>query len=378
MTRNRHDAKRADMTRMRLVPAIALALCVAVSAADVRDANDAHDANAPANLLRNGDFERIDPNTQLPVGWSTKHPDNVRAVKAEGRDGWAVEMTGGRGLMGSYGVDLLSAPIEFKPSHRYRLSGHVRSAGPSFIAFVKGYATVTRIVDGEKRTYDDAVYQMKKQIGAAAAKDRWTRFTLDFDVTPARIFSDHQHEVKYLRVLLWAYWPAGTCWYDDVKFVEVGPLPDDRVRHGKAMTHTGEPSNVADRRDANDSFDAEQAWVDAANAYRAAEYARALAKLQPLLASDEAKVRLLAARTLTALDRHDEAKAHVAWLADPNHDVRTWQRQMARITEAKIHIARNQPDAARKLIDAVLADDPIAVVEHAARQLLEAMEREEQ
>jgi hypothetical protein len=177
-------------------------------------------ASAPANLLPNGDFEHADRAAKLPAGWTTEHPDHVRLVIDPQGRGRVVEMTGDKKLMGGYGVDLLSGEIPVEPGRRYRCTGYTRSTGPNMKVFVRGFATVTRRVHGETQTFDDAVYTMRKDIGRTA---EWQPFQLDFEIRPAAVASS-QYTVKYVRIKLWAYWPAGTCWFDDIRFEEA-PTP---------------------------------------------------------------------------------------------------------------------------------------------------------
>ena len=194
------------------------------------------------NLVPNGEFEKQDSRGRLPAGWTTKHPQNVQTVHVGGMRGWVVQMTGDKDLMGTYGADLLSPKIAFRPNTRYRCTGYTKSTGPKMIVFVKGYSTVTRRSHGQMETVEDVVYQMRKEIAPSAD---WQPFHLDFDIRPVKEFSDFQHRIEHLRITLWAYWPEGTCWYDDIRLEEVGPLPADLRQHEQAVTHTGARPRLA-------------------------------------------------------------------------------------------------------------------------------------
>jgi hypothetical protein len=174
----------------------------------------------PAHLLYNGDFEKADATGKLPDGWTTEHPANVRLADDVEGHGQMVEMTGDKNLMGSYGVDLSSGQVPVKPGMRYRCTGYTRSTGPNLKVFIRGYATVTRRVHGEQETFEDAIYTMRKDI---AASPDWQPFNLDFEIKPAEVAREQHYEIKYVRIKLWAYWPVGTCWFDDLRFEEVGP-----------------------------------------------------------------------------------------------------------------------------------------------------------
>ncbi len=139
------------------------------------------------------------------------------------------------------------------------------------IVFVKGYADLTRRVNGREQTAEEAVYQMRKEIAPSAD---WQPFNLDFDIQPTLEFSQFQHPIEYLRITLWAYWPAGTCWYDDIRFEEVGPVPVDQRRREQAGTHADFKPRLGDTQptgaqsaDSQPAFDEEQAWLDAQNAW---------------------------------------------------------------------------------------------------------------
>ena len=95
-------------------------------------------ASAPArigpNLVYNGDFEVVDPATQLPAGWR-RHPDrpeNVCLADGGPGRGKVLKLAGGAGLMGGPGVFLMQTrDIPIKPNTRYRCTGWSKSAGPT-------------------------------------------------------------------------------------------------------------------------------------------------------------------------------------------------------------------------------------------------------
>ncbi|MBN2445099.1 MAG: hypothetical protein JXO22_00100 [Phycisphaerae bacterium] len=250
-------------------------------------------------------------------------------------------MTGDETLMGGYGVDLLGEKIQFKPNTRYQCTGFTKSAGPAMKVFIKGYANVRRRVDGEMKTFEDQVYQMRKDI---APTDDWTAFTLDFEIIPTNVFSDHEHRIEYLRVKLWAFWPAGTCWFDDIRMVEVAPVsPADR-RADDAVTHMDIPPRLGPQAKTVTTRPADDIWLDAVNAFTADRYAEAWTLLQPLLADDpeNCDYRVMAARLLAALGTLDVADEHASWLLDQAQsdqvDTRpqTWQLEWARLIHAQV------------------------------------------
>jgi len=316
----------------------------------------------------NGDFETRAESADLPAGWTTKHPDNVQLVNTDGPHGLVVEMSAGKKLMASYGVDLTSAKIPVKPNTRYRCTGYTKSAGPQMKVFIKGFATVTRRVQGELKTFDDIVYQMRKDIDPS---EDWQPFNLDFEIAPARVFSDFQHTITYVRVRLWAFWPEGTCWFDDICFEEVEPVSEADRRHGQAVTHVGLPprlsvaSQPSTQPVAGQQFDEQQTWRDAANAFRRGDHEQAARLAERLIAHAPHKgvYRVLAARALAKLERWKQAEQHVRWLLEENErgdkempprQVEPWQRDWARVVRAQAFRHTGRIEAARRILRELL------------------------
>jgi hypothetical protein len=367
------DHREEQVNRIRF--AIPLA-CLLLPAAARGQGPEFHPATAPASLVYNGEFSALAPKAKTsdpdwPAGWTSKHPGNIKLFQDPGLGRRVIEMTGDEGLMGGYGVDLLSAPIDFKPNTRYRVTGRTKSAGPNLIVFVKGYATVTHTVEGQPRTEDAQVYQMRKEIAPGAA---WRAFNLDFAVRPVETFSQFQHQVKYLRVELWAYWPKGTCWCDGIGFEEAGPLPDAARLPAQAVTHMGtKPRLAADSAPAG-AFDEEQTFLDAANAFNDGEDQTALKLAEQLVAhrGDQADYRVLAARVLSRLGRHDEAEGHARWLMAQAPEA--WQRDWGRVVAAGARWHAGDGGAARALLAEVKASADSANARQAADTLLRQMD----
>jgi hypothetical protein len=381
---------------------------VAPAAAQDSQPAGSQPASQPAtkNLVFNGDFETVDPSGTLPAGWTTTHPDNVRLIDLGGWHGRVIEMTGGRKLMASYGVDLTSEKIPVKANTRYRCTGCTKSTGPNMKVFIKGYATVTRRVKGELKTFDDIVYQMRKDIQPS---EEWQPFDLEFAITPAEVFSDFQHEVQYVRIRLWAFWPVGTCWFDEIAFEEVGSVPNSDRRHDDAVTHVGLPPRLGEAADdvaagyrttrahpeagtsstrpaADAAFDEEQAWREAANALRTNEHAKAALLAEQLIARAPHKgvYRVLAARALIELERWEDADRHASWLlkeADQSsnegtrvREVEPWQRDWARVVQAKVRLHAGRTDEARTILKQVAQASASPHAAAAAARLLARIE----
>lgn len=322
----------------------------------------------PANLLLNGGFEQAGDDSHLPAHWTSRRPECIERINLGEDRGHAIRMTGDEALMATYGVDLVSEPIPIKPNTRYRCTGQTRGDGPAMIVFVKGYATVTRRVDGEMKTFDDVVYQMRKEMPSSTD---WRPFNLDFEIRPATTFSDFQHRVKYVRLTLWSYWPAGTCWYDDVRFEEVGPIPQALHLHGEAMTHTGEKPSLATDPEAPPEMDEQRMWFDAANAFLADEFERATRLAVGLLerTPNNADYRVLAARSSAAMRQWDDAGEHAQWLLA--HDrAAPWQREWAQIVLAQVKMHHGDRPGARWLLEQMVETAQSEHARAAAREIL--------
>jgi tetratricopeptide (TPR) repeat protein len=254
--------------------------------------------------------------------------------------------------------------------------------------FIKGYATVTRRVDGQLRTYDDIIYQMRKDIEPG---EGWQPFNLDFEITPANVFSDFQHKVDYVRIRLWAYWPAGTCRFADLTFEEVGPVPRRNRRHAEAVTHVGLPPRLGDAaqqsmQPTTQRFDDQEAWHDAVNAFRGQDHEQALRLAEQLIqhAPHMGSYRLLAARALAQLERWDAAEQHARWLLEktgdiqppgkPPRQIESWQRDWAHVVQAQAYQHTGRVAEARRILRQLLQSDASPHAHAAAEKLLAEMD----
>jgi hypothetical protein len=268
----------------------------------------------------------------VPELWTTRHPENW-ALVADERFGHALKLFGNEGLFGEYGAEALSTRIAFVPNHRYRLSGYARSEGPNQIVFVKGYSTKVTPkgsvsnprLSPEGGPAETAVYQIRREIKPTK---EWQPFEMEFTFSPFGEFSQVTGEVEYLRLTLWAYWPAGACYYADVAFEDLGL--DPKAPTTSASTHrpvaprlSGAASQPAEEEDNS----AEARFADAVNAFNAGEYADALPGAKRLVAEApaNAEYRLLLARTLDALGQKGEAAEQARWLVA--HADQAYQRE---------------------------------------------------
>ncbi len=165
------------------------------------------------NLVLNGTFQA---GAKSPDGWDPL-PAHV-SLQPDGTDR-IVRMTFGEDVAGTTGVLYYSEffPVDegatYRVSCRYRTSG---SAGKVFIKCYDDFAGRT----GAQQTPDQRreVYRSQQNLKGAAAE--WHTHVEDF--TPRH----PKFTPRYARVMLYAYWPAGTVDWDDVVVKQIVPPPD--------------------------------------------------------------------------------------------------------------------------------------------------------
>lgn len=184
-------------------------------------------------LVVNGDFEAADPaEGDRPLGWGrpdglgvrwTEAPasadgktsgkamrfdtavsekDMVARWKAVGITEWDVPDASGGPIGATYGLSLYSAPIQIVKDQAYAIEVRHRGPGGGKI-WVRGYV---RNGDRLKR-----VYEAQTELKPSAD---WVQAVYAFHPTKPRPPIQPPTEVK---VMLYAYWPAGVSWFDDVR-----------------------------------------------------------------------------------------------------------------------------------------------------------------
>lgn len=115
---------------------------------------------------------------------------------------------------GSEGVHFYSDFVDVKPDTRYALSVDYlmgENAGAPKL-WIKAY----RDMDGWKRVAFKKYLDLK-----GGSRTAWKHYETSFNPTKL----DREHAIHWMRVDLYAYWPAGTYYFDNVRLVEVGPEP---------------------------------------------------------------------------------------------------------------------------------------------------------
>jgi hypothetical protein len=196
----------------RLKPALpiaALLLVVELAAAD--------------NLVLNGDFSlpRADHADQ-PLAWGrcdglgvrwADAPGGGRAIRMDtavserdmvaqwqriGSTEWDVPNPTGDAIGATYGLSLYSDAIDIARDQAYAVELRSRGVGGGKV-WVRGYRR-----DGEQLK---RIYEAQAEVKPS---DGWQRTVYAFH--PTR----HTPKVAVVKVMLYAYWPAGELWFDDV------------------------------------------------------------------------------------------------------------------------------------------------------------------
>jgi len=114
-------------------------------------------------------------------------------------------------VAGIYGVAFDSAPIPVTPGKAYKVSIAYKGKSTDFFfpkLFIRGWADVR----GEKRVVYDAYLALR----CATAGDRW-----ESNVRICEIPTDVQSKIEYVILKIYAYWPPGTFYFDNVSMKEV-------------------------------------------------------------------------------------------------------------------------------------------------------------
>lgn len=198
-------------------------------------------------VLPNGDFEQADPSNpikaahwDLPDGLGIRWddapviagaPPHGKAIRMDtsvseialmasytkaGLTQWLFPHPNGSAIGLSYGLSLYSDAVPVVPGKTYKIGFDYLADKTTWgIVWMRGYGDV----DGKKkRLYDGKV----ECIGGPA----WKHFTGVFHPTK------HTPNVTEFKVMLYAYWPLGVAWYDNVTLEAVdepapaAPAPD--------------------------------------------------------------------------------------------------------------------------------------------------------
>lgn len=201
------------------------------------------DARSATNLVANGGFERAaEDDPRRPDGWDL--PDGLgiqwepapeggagRAIRMDTRvseidmvrswqragltNAWNIDIPkpAANAISDTYGLSFYSEPFAIVSGQNYRVSCRLRGTG-GFKVWVRGYG----LFNGRLRRRYEALLNGKSEA------DRWTDNEMVFNPT------HHRPDVTEMRVMLYAYYPPGVYWFDDLRVEPVAPPADPAGR----------------------------------------------------------------------------------------------------------------------------------------------------
>jgi hypothetical protein len=185
------------------------------------------------SVLPNGDFERPDARDKAkPAGWGrvdglgvqwtnasdAAHGKAIRMdtrvseqamqaqwVKTGLTNLWNIPKPEKNAIAETYGLSLYSDPIPVKPGQPYRITFDYQGPDSGAKVWVRGWG----MFQGEKRRRWETTVTCHGKNGV------WTTGNQVFHPTRAR------PEVTEMRVMLFAFYPAGVSWFDNVRIEPV-------------------------------------------------------------------------------------------------------------------------------------------------------------
>ncbi len=192
--------------------------------------------SSPAqDILADGNFDKADAaDPARPAGWDrvdglgvqwTTTPDSShgRAIRMDTRlseqamqaqwiktgltNIWNIPKPEKNPIAETYGLSLYSAPMPVKPGQAYRITFDFKGPSGGAKVWVRGYGMFA----GEKRR------RWETYVACHAKGDGWTTCSQIFHPTKFR------PDVSEMKVMLFAYYPPGVYWFDNVR---LEPVPE--------------------------------------------------------------------------------------------------------------------------------------------------------
>ncbi len=182
------------------------------------------------NLVKNPGFEQPGPSGSGPAYWQALEGQMAWAPNPDG-PGKVLKYDMNKGTAGSYGLAFYSDWIPIEAGATYRFSCRYKTLAPTAKIFLKGYHPF-EAADGypaqRRETY-------RRQVHPSGGKGRWNSVTADFIPESTR----PAHTPTFMKVDLYAYWPAGVIFWDDIVLKKVRDAPP------KAEAKPGRPAAKA-------------------------------------------------------------------------------------------------------------------------------------
>jgi len=177
-----------------------------------------------ANLIRGEGFEagKDHPDGWEPFGvdWQMKE---VHWEKSPDEAGKCIAFRMSEGVAGMEGDYYFSDFFDIEPGATYRLAYRVKTLAPTCKIFVKYYAWLQTVTEPEGQWREVG----RTQINCRTEKGKWTAEQRYCHPQVYLTRSERTYTPKKCRVGLYAYWPAGVVYWDDVAFKKVADAPKD-------------------------------------------------------------------------------------------------------------------------------------------------------
>lgn len=192
------------------------------------------------NLVK-GDFEK---GASHPDGWDPlpKHVTWVTASSASERaNNRLIRFVVPPNVAATTGVLYYSEYFPIEEGATYRFQCRWRSTGTAAKVFIKCYDELpTRFRSGSGASHERReVYRSQQNLKGAAGE--WHTHTEEF--TPRHT----QYTPRYGRVMLYAYYPAGTVEWDDVVVKQIQPAPESSPKERRPSLETKVRSEVLEQ-----------------------------------------------------------------------------------------------------------------------------------
>jgi len=197
----------------------------ALEAADPADSSRPACWDRPDGLGVRWEAAPDDPDGGQPRGKSIRMDTSVseKAMverwRAAGITNWDIPKPADTEVAATYGLSYYSDAIPVKSGQAYRVTVDFKApeAGEGGKVWVRGYGEF----HGEKRRRYETVVFCRVPDG------RWTTISQVFHPTK------HRPEVAEMRVMLYAYWPPGVYWFDNVR---IDPVSDEEYEQARTAT----------------------------------------------------------------------------------------------------------------------------------------------
>jgi hypothetical protein len=169
------------------------------------------------NLVANPGFETPAPDGRGPASWQAVETQMAWVGNPDG-PGKVLKYDMDEATAGGYGLDFYSDWIPIEPGAVYRFSCRYKSLGPTPKIFLKGYHAFE--AQGGYPAQRRETY--RRQVHPSGEKGQWNTVTADF----VPLATTAAQQPAFLKVDLYAYWPAGVILWDDVVLKKVRDAPN--------------------------------------------------------------------------------------------------------------------------------------------------------